>query len=125
LAASLERQNVERDLAEAERINRMVGTLGHTLEEGERAWEDPATGRVFREVALYVIRPERRILEPLELDGVMDPSTEVHESCADLLERGHRDAVRLFIDPVIGAVPEAESVAPAPAPEGDEPLMEL
>ena len=104
--AVLERQAVEADLRGAERINRMVETLGHRTSDGSRAWEDPATGRVYREVPLYVIRPERRFFGPLELDGAQDPSTEVLTTTADLVEQGYRDAYRLFVEPVVGAAPE-------------------
>jgi hypothetical protein len=105
--ASLERQSLEADLQVAERTNRMIETVGHHTQEGGRAWEDPATGQVLREVGLYVIRPDRRALGPLELDGAQDPSTEVRETPADLLEQGYRDAYRLFVEPVVGAVPES------------------
>ncbi len=103
--ALLERQAVERDVAEAERINRMVQTLGHDTPAG-RAWQDPATGRLFREFALYLVRPSRRGLLPLEWDGAQDPATEVLETPADLMERGYKDAYRLFVEPVVGAAPE-------------------
>jgi len=104
--ASLERSGIEGDVGQAERINRMVETLGHKTEDGGRGWQDPATGRLYRDVALYVVRPERRGLGPLELDGARDPGTEVEETLADLQERGYRDAYRLFIEPIVGAVPE-------------------
>jgi hypothetical protein len=107
LLAALERQSVEDDLRQAARINRMVHTLGHRTERGGRAWEDPATGRLYQDVALYVIRPDDRTVDPLALDGVVDPATEVVESLADLIERGYRDAYRLFLEPVVGAGPEA------------------
>jgi hypothetical protein len=103
--ALLERQAVDRDVAEAERINRMVQTLGHETGNG-RAWQDPATGRLFREFALYVVRPARRGLGPLEWDGASDPASEVLETIEDLMERGYQDAYRLFVEPVVGALPE-------------------
>jgi len=104
---TLERQAAERDLGEAERINRMVETLGHRTENGERAWQDPETGRLYRSFALYVVRPERRSLAPLELDGSLDHATEVVETTADLIERGYRDAYRMFVEPVVGGAPVA------------------
>jgi hypothetical protein len=106
--SALERQAVERDLREAQRINRMVETLGHRTEDGGRAWQDPATGRVYRDFALYVIRPDRRLLGPLELDGARHPATEVLETADDVLEQGYRDACRLFVEPVVGAAPEGD-----------------
>jgi hypothetical protein len=109
---------VERDLEEAERMNRVVETLGHATADGGRAWEDPATGRVFRAFALYVVRPEARSLGPLELDGVRDPSTEVLETPEDLVERGYRDAHRLFVEPVVGALPEVRWRPPIRTEEG-------
>jgi hypothetical protein len=104
--AALERQAVERDLEEAERMNRIVETLGHESSDGRRAWEDPATGRVFQRVSLYVVRPETRSLGPLELKSVADPRTEVLETLDDLAERGYQDAYRLFVAPVVGASAE-------------------
>ncbi|HUG52621.1 MAG TPA: hypothetical protein VMR21_03435 [Vicinamibacteria bacterium] len=112
--AALERQAVEGDLKGTERINRMVETLGHRTDDGGRGWQDPATGRVYRSVALYVIRPDRRVLAPLDLDGSEDPATEVRATTDDLVELGYRDAYRLFVEPVVGAVPEVRPAAPAP-----------
>jgi hypothetical protein len=113
--SALERQVVQRDLAEAERINRMVETLGHRTEDGRRAWQDPATGRVYGDFALYVVRPERRLLGPLELDGARHPATEVLETADDLLEQGYRDAYRLFVEPVVGAAGEPGPALAEPA----------
>jgi hypothetical protein len=104
--ATLERQALEGDVRGAERTSRMVETLGHRMEDGGRAWQDPATGRVYRDVPVYVIRPDRRAFGPLELDGAQDPATEVLETPEDLLEQGYRDAYRMFVEPVVGAVPE-------------------
>jgi hypothetical protein len=112
--AALERQAVERDLHEAARINRMVETLGHRTEDGGRAWQDPASGRVYRDFALYVVRPDRRRLGPLDLDGARHPATEVLETADDLLEQGRRDAYRLFVEPVVGAAPDADRPAADP-----------
>ncbi|HVR70261.1 MAG TPA: patatin-like phospholipase family protein [Vicinamibacteria bacterium] len=119
--SALERQVVERDLREAARMNRMVETLGHRTEDGGRAWQDPATGRVYRDLALYVVRPDRRLLGPLELDGARHPATEVLETADDLLEQGYRDAYRLFVEPVVGAAPETDRDARAD-PERRQPI---
>ncbi len=96
------------EIGQAERINRLVGTLGHRGSDGRGAWEDPASGRVFREVDLWVIRPQRRALGPMELDGVRDPATEVLQTTEDLVEMGFRDAYRQFLEPVVGQSPEPE-----------------
>jgi hypothetical protein len=103
----LERQCLDRELHVAETINRLVRTLGHETDSG-RAWEDPATGRLYREVGIWVVRPERRILGPLEYDGSHDPATEVEQGMGDLIEQGYRDAYRLFVEPVVGAAPEPD-----------------
>jgi hypothetical protein len=103
--AALERQAVERDLENTLRINRLVETLGHPTEDGGRAWQDPVTGRSFRGAAIYAVRLEHRALGPLDLDGALDPTTEVVRTTSDLLEQGYRDAYRLFVDPVLGAAP--------------------
>jgi Patatin-like phospholipase len=93
------------EIEEVERLNRIVGTLGHRRDDGRGAWEDPATGRVFHEVDLWVIRPERRAQGPMELDGGRDPTTEVVQTTDDLLELGFHDAYRQFVEPVVGQVP--------------------
>ena len=110
LAAS-ERTVVEAELAETERLNRVVETVGHAGDDGRRQWQDPLTGRVMRAVEVYVIRPERRILGPLGFDGVRDSGSDLVETPADLLEHGYRDAHRLFLGPVVGATaPLADAV---------------
>ncbi len=114
---SLERDGVERELAECERFNRLVETLGHRHEGAGRAWQDPATGRLHREVSLYVIRPESRSLRPLDQGGTHDPATEVEEAPVDLLQRGYADAFRVFIEPIVGGSP-MPSRAPADEEEG-------
>src|SRR6266581_3494030 len=106
MLATLERQALEEDVRGAERTSRIVESLGHRMDDGSRAWQDPATGRVYRDVPVYVIRPDRRAFGPLELDGAQDPATEVLETPEDLVEQGYRDAYRMFVEPVVGAVPE-------------------
>jgi hypothetical protein len=101
---ALERQAAD-EIGEAWRVNRMVSTLGHRGENGRGAWEDPATGRVYGEVDLWVIRPDRRALGPMELDGARDPATEVLQTMDDLRELGFRDAYRQFVEPVVGQAP--------------------
>jgi hypothetical protein len=119
---ALERQALERDLDAAERANRMVQTLGHEAEGGARAWQDPETGRLHREFSLYVIRPQTRALGPLELDGAFDPATEVEQSLADLAEQGYRDAFRLFVEPVVGAVPEPRHAVAEQIDDATQPV---
>ena len=94
-----------REIEDTERLSRVVGTLGHRTGDGRGAWEDPSTGRVFSEVDLWVIRPQRRALGPMELDGVRDPATEVLQTTEDLVEMGFRDAYRQFVEPVVGQSP--------------------
>jgi hypothetical protein len=113
-----ERQALERDLRAVERLNRVIETLGHKTDGGGRAWEDPATGRVYHEVGVYLVRPRRRALQPLDFDGAEDPTSEVVETPADLAEQGYRDAYRLFLEPVLGAGAE-------PHAEPDETRVEL
>jgi len=97
-----------REIGEAQRASRMAATLGHRTADGRGAWEDPATGSVTGELDLWLIRPERRAVGPLELDGAVDPATEVHQTTDDLLELGFRDAYRQFVEPVVGQSPLPE-----------------
>lgn len=115
--ATLERQALERDVRTAERFNRLIDTLGHRLEDGGRAWQDPLTGRLHREVGLWVVRPRRRALLPLDFDGAEDPGSEVVETPADLAEQGYRDAYREFLEPVLGAGSEPRA-EPRSEPRG-------
>jgi hypothetical protein len=98
-------QQAAGEIEATERTNRIVATLGHRVPGGRGAWEDPATGQLAREVDLWVIRPRRRTLGPAELDGALDPATEVLQTTDDLMERGFRDAYRQFIEPVVGQAP--------------------
>jgi hypothetical protein len=106
VVAALERQAAEDEVRSAERVNRIVETLGHRTGDGGHAWEDPATGRVFRDLPIYLIRPARRVLSPLQLDGARDAATEVVVGADDLLSLGYRDAYRLFVEPVVGGTPQ-------------------
>ena len=103
-------QQAAGELSTVDRLNRIVSTLGHRGSDGRGAWEDPASGRIYREVDLWVVRPERRSLGPMEFDGARDPATEVVQSVEDLLEQGWRDAYHQFVEPVVGqaALPERE-----------------
>lgn len=112
LLSTLERRAVDGGIRSAERINRMVETLGHRTEDGGHGWQDPVSGRVYRDISLYVIRPDRRVLGTLEWDGGEDPATEVLETPDDLAEQGYRDAYRLFVEPVVGAFAEPQPRAP-------------
>lgn len=96
------------DVDDAWRFNRMLGALAPAAGGARGSWEDPATGRVYSGVDLWVIRPERRLLGPMELDGARDPATEVLQTVDDLLELGFRDAYRQFIEPVVGQAPIPE-----------------
>jgi hypothetical protein len=100
----------------------VVETLGHRTEDGGRGWQDPATGRLYRDVALYVIRPARRALLPLELDGARDPASEVLETIQDLVQRGYEDAYRLFVEPVVGGAPPPRGETAA---HDEEPRLSL
>jgi len=99
-----------REIDDALQASRMAATLGHRTPDGRGAWQDPATGRVVSELDLWLIRPEGRVLGPLELDGAVDPATEVIQSTEDLMELGFRDAYREFVEPVVGqsSLPERE-----------------
>jgi Patatin-like phospholipase len=101
---ALERRAAE-EIDDVWRLSRMVATLGHRQEGGRRTWEDPATGHVYGEVDLWVVRPDRRALGPTDLDGTRDPATEVVQTTDDLLELGFRDAYRQFVEPVVGQAP--------------------
>jgi hypothetical protein len=104
---TLEAQSA-REIDELERWNRVVGTLGHRTPGGRGAWQDPATGEVHEEIDLWLIRPQRRAVGPMELDGARDPATEVLQTTDDLVELGFRDAYRQFVEPVVGQSPLPE-----------------
>ena len=113
-----ERTAIEDDLAQTERLNRIVETVGHQKSTGEREWQDPLTGRRFRPVIVHTVRPRRALLRPLDLDGAVDPSNEVETSLLDWLEEGHRDAHRCFLDGALGEDRLRGSGEPRPAAAG-------
>jgi hypothetical protein len=122
LLTTLEARGLEAEVEETERLNRIVGTLGHRMDDGGRAWEDPSSGRLHRELPLWLVRPERRSVGPAELDGARDPSTEVVQTTADLLEQGYRDAYRQFVEPVVGALPAPRREEPRPRDVRTQPV---
>ncbi len=110
-----ERNAVEDDLRQAERLNRVVETVGHQRSTGEREWQDPFTGRRFRSVAIHTVRPRRSLLRPLDLDGAVDPANEVETTLLDWMDEGHRDAHRCYLDAALGEDrPEGEGQARTP-----------
>ncbi len=113
-----ERNAIESDLRQAERLNRIVETVGHQKSTGEREWPDPVTGRRFRSVTIHVVRPRRSLLRPLDLDGAVDPSNEVETSLHDWMDEGHRDAHRCFLDAALGDDRHKEGGAAQAAPAG-------
>ncbi len=113
-----ERTAIESDLRQAERLNRIVETVGHQKSTGEREWQDPVTGRRFRSVTIHVVRPRRSLLRPLDLDGAIDPSNEVETSLLDWMDEGHRDAHRCFLDAALGEERHKDEGAPHAAPAG-------
>jgi len=113
-----ERTSIESDLKQTERLNRIVDTVGHQKSTGEREWQDPLTGRKFRSVTVHVIRPRKARLRPLDLDGAVDPSSEVETSLLDWLDEGHRDAHRCYLDSALGEDRIREGGAALSAPAG-------
>lgn len=97
-----ERNAIESDLQQTERLNRIVETVGHQKSTGQREWQDPLTGRRFRSVTIHTIRPRRSLLRPLDLDGSIDPSNEVETTLLDWLDEGHHDAHRCFLNAALG-----------------------
>ena len=111
--AQQERNGIDAELAETERMNRVVETVGHQRSTGEREWQDPLTGRRYRSVTVHTVRPRRSLLRPLDLDGSINPASEVETSLADWLDEGQRDAQRCFLDAALGDDRGREE-APAP-----------
>jgi hypothetical protein len=74
------------------------------IDAAVRALEHQAAAEIDHrsETDLWVVRPDRRALGPMELDGARDPATEVLQTTDDLLELGFRDAYRQFVEPVVG-----------------------
>jgi len=113
-----ERTAIESDLHQAERLNRIVETVGHQKSTGEREWQDPLTGRRYRSVAIHIVRPRRSLLRPLDLDGAIDPSNEVETTLLDWLDEGYRDAHRCFLDAALGEDRQRDEGGARPTPAG-------
>lgn len=117
-----ERNAIEADLRQTERLNRIVETVGHQRSTGEREWQDPLTGRKFRSVTVHTVRPRRSLLRPMDLDGAIDPSNEVETTLLDWLDEGHRDAHRCFLDAALG---EGDRSPSANEPRPSSPGLSL
>jgi hypothetical protein len=114
-----ERTSIEKDLQQTERLNRIVETVGHQKSTGQREWQDPLTGKRFRSVAIHTVRPRKTLLRPLDLDGSVDPASEVETSLLDWLDEGHRDAHRCFLNAALGEDSRhLEGALPPAAPAG-------
>lgn len=64
--------------------------------------------------AVYVIRPAHNPLGPFDATGVYDRASDRRVDVAELLRRGHDDASRQFIEPVVGASGERLARPAAP-----------
>ncbi len=51
----------------------------------------------------YVIRPRHNPIRPMDLGGAYDERSDRQHSLGELMERGHEDAYRQFIEPMLGA----------------------
>ncbi len=56
--------------------------------------------RMFRGV--YTIRPAHNPIGPFDLNGAYDERSDRHQRLGELMDRGHEDAYRLFVEPVLG-----------------------
>lgn len=81
------------------RLDAVARTLERRVSE-EIEWAGAGAG-----VDVWVVRPRKRALGPMELDGSSDPATEVRQTTEDLVELGYRDAYRQFVEPVVGQSP--------------------
>jgi hypothetical protein len=78
-----------------------IGELVRSMESAafEDAWSSAAT----RFSGVFVIRPDHNPIGPFDFSGVYDESSDRRRSVSELLQQGHEDAYRQFIDPVVAA----------------------
>lgn len=105
VSAASERAALERELGETERLNRLIETVAPLAAGGRRQWTDPSTGRVLRPVPVFVVRPPRAALRPLDFPFAVEPGVETMTSLVDWMEQGRQDALAQFLAPHFGAEP--------------------
>ncbi|HJO37366.1 MAG TPA: hypothetical protein QF650_02050 [Vicinamibacterales bacterium] len=94
-------------------------TAPHTLSAGRRdargrageyqaameaaAVRDAVTARVGHFSGLFLIRPTHNPVGPFDFSGAYDERSDRKQTVAELVDRGHQDAYRQFVDPVVAA----------------------
>ncbi|NQW05331.1 MAG: hypothetical protein HQ485_15100 [Acidobacteria bacterium] len=76
--------------------------MGETLRSVETAaFQDAWAAAVGRFSGVFTIRPGHNPLGPFDFGGVYDESSDRMRTVAELMQQGHDDAYRQFIEPVV------------------------
>lgn len=78
--------------------------MGETLRSVETAsFQDAWAIAANRFSGVFTIRPTHNPIGPFDVDGVYDESSDRQRTLAELIQLGHDDAYRQFIEPVVAA----------------------
>lgn len=78
--------------------------IGETLRSVETAaFQDAWALAANRFSGVFAIRPTHNPIGPFDVDGVYDESSDRQRTIAELMQMGHDDAYRQFIEPVVAS----------------------
>jgi hypothetical protein len=78
--------------------------IGETLRSVETAtFQDAWALAANRFSGVFAIRPAHNPIGPFDVDGVYDESSDRQRTIAELMQMGHDDAYRQFIEPVVAS----------------------
>lgn len=76
--------------------------MGETLRSVETAaFQDGWAAAAGRFSGVFAIRPDHNPIGPFDFSGVYDESSDRHRTVGELMQQGHDDAYRQFIEPVV------------------------
>lgn len=76
--------------------------MGEALRSSETAaFQDAWAAAATRFSGVFTIRPTYNPIGPFDHDGVYDESSDRRRPVTELLQQGHDDAYRQFIEPVV------------------------
>ena len=85
-----------------------VGELVRSVETA--AVQDVLAAARPRFSGVFVVCPEHNPVGPFDFNGVYDETSDRRRSVRELLDQGHQDAYRLFIEPVVASGERIEAI---------------
>jgi hypothetical protein len=85
--------------------------MGETVRSVETAaFQDAWAMAAHRFSGVFTIRPAHNPVGPFDVDGVYDEGSDRQRTVAELIQLGHDDAYRQFIEPVVATGERMEDI---------------